>query len=226
MNRFKWATILVLVTMILVTAACSSVIQPVNVNSVTAEEVEGDYVAIVQGEFPDSCGRIGPTFQRVEGDALKVSMALAPTPPGMMCAAMITPFTEEVPLDTSELAPGSYELVVNGVTAPLEIGADPMADAAPLLAPVHSVEVAQDGDGVTLVISGDLPDACHELGEVTQQVDGNAINVSVEMTPPEPGMVCAQMITPYTVEAPIEDSLDPGVYTVTVNDYVTDVTIK
>ncbi len=61
---------------------------------------------------------------------------------------------------------------------------------------------------------------------MTQQVDGNAINVSVEMTPPEPGMVCAQMITPYTVEAPIEDSLEPGVYTVTVNDYVTDVTIK
>jgi hypothetical protein len=96
----------------------------------------------------------------------------------------------------------------------------------PMPAPILSVQIQQSGDNAVLVISGEMPDPCHEVGEVVQRVEDSSIYVDVEMTPPAPDMVCAQVITPYTVEVPIDVRLEPGEYTVIANDNVIEITVK
>ena len=226
MTRKVWAAILMLVLGTLLLAACSAEIRPANVNSVTIEQRDGGTVAVVQGEHPDACAQVGPSIQTVEGDTIKVGLALAPTSPDMICAQVITPYTEVVPLDTRGLPPGSYQANVNGVSAPVEIGSQAAAEPAAQSAPVASVESEQRGDSAVLVISGDMPDPCYEVGEVTKRVEDGSISVDVGMTPPAPDIVCAQVITPYTVEVPIEVRLEPGEYTDIVNDTVVEVTVR
>lgn len=221
-----WTPIALVLLALFVLAACSAQIQPVNVETVTTESREGTYTAVIEGQYPDACGEIGSTIQTVDGNTIRVGVLLAPPDPDMMCAQMLTPYTEEVPLDTEGLPPGQYEVQVNGVPAPLEIGAEVQAQPAAMPAPVASVEVEQRGDSAVLVISGEMPDACHKVGDVAKRVEGGEITVDVEMTTPDEDMMCAQVITPYTVEVPIDVRLEPGEYTVTVNEYVVDVTVK
>lgn len=226
MKHTLWTSTALLALTLLLLAACSAEIQPVPVDSVSVEQRDGEYVAVVEGQFRDACGEIGATVQTVQDDTIRVGTLLAPTPPDMMCAQVITPFTETIPLDTSGLPPGEYQVSVNSVTAPLRIGPETAAQPASRPAPVASVEVEQRNGTTVLVISGDMPDPCHEVGEVTQRVENGAISVNVGMTPPPPDTVCAQVITPYTIEVPIEAQLEPGEYTVEVNDFVADVTVE
>lgn len=211
-------------------AACTTEIQPVPVQSVSAESREGTYTAVIEGEFPDACGEIGATVQTVEGDTIRVGVLMAPPDPNMMCAQALTPFTAEVPLDTQGLEPGQYEVRVNGVPATLEIGApmeaQPAAQPAAMPAPVASIEVEQRDDTAVVVISGEFPDACHEIGDIAQRVEDGEITVDVEMTPPDPDTMCAQVITPFSVEVPLEVRLPAGEYTVTVNERVVEVTVE
>ncbi len=225
MKRTIWTPIAVLLMLILL-AACTAEIRPVDVETVSTESREGSYAAVVEGQFPDACSQVGATVQTVEGDIIRVGVLLAPPDPEMMCAQMLTPFTETVPLNTEGLAPGEYEVRVNGVPAMLEIGAEVQAQPAAMPAPVASVEVEQRGDRAVLVITGDMPDACHEVGDVSQRVENGEISVDVEMTPPDPDTMCAQVITPFTVEVPLDVRLPAGEYTVTVNGEVVDVTVK
>lgn len=226
MKRTRWMPLALLLIAGLALAACSAEIRPANVESVTAESREGTYTAVIEGEFPDACGEIGATVQTVEGDTIRVGVLMAPPDPDMMCAQVITPFTAEVPLDTAGLEPGEYEVRVNGVPATLEIGTQMEAQPAAMPAPVATVQVQQSGDTAVLVISGEFPDACGEVGDVSQRVEGNEITVDVAMTPPDPDTMCAQVLTPFTVEVPLEAPLPAGEYTVTVNEYVVDVTVE
>ena len=226
MRRIGWMPIALLLFISLLVAACSAEIRPANVETVTTESREGAYTVLVEGQLPDACSEIGGTVQTVDGSTIRVGVLLAPPDPEMMCAQMLTPFSETVVLNTEGLAPGEYEVSVNGVTSPLEIGTEMVAQPAAMPAPVASVVVEQRGDSSVLVISGELPDPCHDIGEVTQRTDGSEITVDVEMTPPAADMICAQVITPFTVEVPIDTRLEPGDYTVTVNETAIDVTVK
>jgi hypothetical protein len=69
---------------------------------------------------------------------------------------------------------------------------------------------------VHAVVTGSLPDPCTELGAPTQGRDGNAISVTIPTTR-DPGVVCAQVITPFELTVPLEGEFPPGSYTVTVN---------
>ncbi len=225
MKRKQWISVSVFLLTILLAAACSAEIRPVDVQTVSTESREGMYAAVIEGQFPDACSQIGSTIQTVEGDTIRVGVLMAAPDPDMMCAQMLTNFTETVPLNTEGLEPGEYEVRVNGVPATLEISAEMQAQPAAMPAPVASVEVEQRGDSAVLVITGEMPDACHEVGDVSQRVGDSEIRVDVEMAPPDPDMMCAQVITPFTVEVPLEGELPPGEYTVTVNEYVLDVTV-
>ncbi len=211
-----------------VAAACSPIAQPANVNSVTVEQTNDGLMAVVAGEHPDACSAIGTTVQRMDGDTLQVGIALAPTSPDMICAQTLTPYTQVVPLETQDLAPGTYDVVVNGVSTTFELGdpSAPMSAEEPKLAYVTSIELASDGDSQILTVSGDLPDGCHEVSTVTTEVSGNEITMTVEMVVPNPDLMCAQMIVPFTIDIPIPAEMEPGDYTVTANDYVTEITVQ
>jgi len=82
------------------------------IDSVTVEERDGEYYAIVQGNTSDSCATISSIEQEVDGNTIALDVYQS-SPPGMVCAAVLTPFSLELPLDTEGLEPGEYTLVVN-----------------------------------------------------------------------------------------------------------------
>lgn len=241
----KWVMATGLATGVWLLAACTATIQPANVTSVTVEDRDGAVVAVVQGEFSDGCQQVGGNVQTVREDTVVVGLLLQPTPSDMMCTQVITPFTEEVPLDVAGLAAGSYTVSVNGASAEFTLGAtaaetageEPATEedateestseeSADTRAPVASVTVEQREGQTVIVVSGELPNPCYEAQAGSAQVNGATITADVTVTPPAPDMMCAAVITPYTVEIPVETDLAPGDYQVTVNDTVVDVTVQ
>ena len=82
------------------------------VDSVLVEEREGQYYAIIQGNYPDSCTTTNEITQSVDGNIFDITMTTI-SPPGAICAQMLAPFTEEVLLETEGLEPGEYVVDVN-----------------------------------------------------------------------------------------------------------------
>ncbi len=220
----------------LLLAACAAPIQRANVTSVTVQPRDEGYVAVVQGEHPDACMQLGLTSQTVKDGKIEVGLLQAAPDPNAVCAQVITPFNEEVPLDVSGLTMGTYTVTVNGVAAELTLGAQPAAlpatspaasPAPPVQpAPVAAVETATRDGSLVLTVSGELPDPCHEIAAVTQSVAGDVITVNISVNPPAPDMICAQVMTPYSIEIPLDTPLAPGAYTLHVNDYTAAVTVE
>ena len=82
------------------------------VDSVTAEERDGEYYAIVQGNYSDACSTTSSVEQEVDGSTIELNVYTS-RPPGLVCASVLTPFTEEILLDTEDLEPGEYTVIVN-----------------------------------------------------------------------------------------------------------------
>jgi hypothetical protein len=83
------------------------------VDSVVVEERDGQYVAIIQGNLPDSCTTIESIDQAVTDSTIELTIN-AVRPSDLLCASVLTPFSEEVPLETEGLEPGEYTVDVNG----------------------------------------------------------------------------------------------------------------
>ena len=81
------------------------------------------------------------------------------------------------------------------------------------------IQVEERSDKYVLLIQGDMPDACSTFCGSEQTVEGNEINVNVFSSKPE-DEVCAQILTPFRVEIALDtEGLDPGEYTITVNEF-------
>lgn len=83
------------------------------IDSVTVDEQDGEYVALAQGNFPDSCSTIDTVEQSLAGTTFEITIT-AVKPSGILCAQMLTPFSTEVLLETEGLEPGEYTVDVNG----------------------------------------------------------------------------------------------------------------
>lgn len=96
---------------------------PVMVDDVTMVQRGGDWVAVVTGNSPDACPRKFQSEQQASGDAIEIALTSV-APQDAMCAQMLTPFTEEVVIDTTDMQPGEYSVSVNGVAAdePITVG--------------------------------------------------------------------------------------------------------
>ena len=94
---------------------------------------------------------------------------------------------------------------------------------------VNSVEAENTDEGVVLTVRGDLPDACTELGEVSQTVDTSGATITVTImieTNRSADVVCAQVLTGFETTVVLDTSeLAPGTYTVNVNGVSTEVTV-
>jgi hypothetical protein len=82
------------------------------VDTVTVEEQDGQYVAIIEGHNSTSCSQISAVEQEAEGSTINLTVYQA-QPEGLLCAQMLTPFTETIPLNTEGLESGEYTLDVN-----------------------------------------------------------------------------------------------------------------
>ena len=82
---------------------------------------------------------------------------------------------------------------------------------------IETVEVVER-DGHYAIVEGSYPDACSKTGDIVQEVEGNTLHLTITSTRPE-DKVCAQALTPFTEEILLDtEGLDPGEYTVIVND--------
>jgi hypothetical protein len=82
------------------------------VDSVVVEERDGEYYALISGNLPDTCSTVGDVEQSLDGDAFALTVT-GSRPAGVACAQALTPFTEEVLLDTQGLEAGEYSVDVN-----------------------------------------------------------------------------------------------------------------
>ena len=117
--------LLLLIAGCIVLAACGrpetlTTSSPTFVDSVEVEERNGDYYAIVRGNHPDACSTTGDIEQEVTGDAIIITI-YTDRPADEICAQILTPFEEEIELDTRRLDPGQYTLDVNGTVTPFTI---------------------------------------------------------------------------------------------------------
>ncbi|MFV1858566.1 MAG: hypothetical protein ACC647_04365 [Anaerolineales bacterium] len=82
------------------------------VQTVEVEERDGEYWAVVEGWYPDACSTYGGSKQEVKGDTIQLTIT-STRPEGLACAQVLTDMTEEILLDTDDLTPGEYTLIVN-----------------------------------------------------------------------------------------------------------------
>ena len=83
---------------------------------------------------------------------------------------------------------------------------------------VDSVTVEEQMGHKYAVIMGFYPDACTRISGVGQEVTGDSFSITLSTDRPA-DLVCAQMLTEYTVSILLEvGGQTPGDYTVTVND--------
>lgn len=187
---------------------------------------------IVRGALPDGCTELGEPQQTVERNRILITL---PTrrPFGALCTQALVFYEETIPLDVTGLAPGEYEVDVNGITDTFTLergmtGAQPVRPevtvapqpAAGMEVPafVDSVEIRFDGDqSVNALVEGNLPDGCTELAGYTQVSRQGSIEVSLLTTrPPDAG--CTAALEPFSETLPIDvTGLAEGVYSVTVN---------
>jgi hypothetical protein len=86
----------------------------------------------LHGVFADDCTRLSSISQVTEGRTIKM-IVLSDRIEERDCPTVPVPFEETVDLDLTELAEGTYELDVNGVTAAVEITAEMLLPADPWL---------------------------------------------------------------------------------------------
>jgi len=80
------------------------------------------------------------------------------------------------------------------------------------------IQVEKRGSDYVALIQGDMPDSCSTVCGSEQTIDSNEININLFSSRPE-DMMCSQMLTPFTTEVQLNiEGLDPGEYTVTLNE--------
>lgn len=86
------------------------------------------------------------------------------------------------------------------------------------LAIVESASIEEIMAHQYVVVNGNYPDACTRISDVEQDIEGNTFNITIYTDKPA-DLVCAQMISPFTVNILLEaGGQTPGDYTVNVND--------
>ncbi len=70
--------------------------------------------AVIRGKLADACSRIDEVRQSRQNSTFHLNLVVS-RPPDQMCAQVLTPFEQVVPLDVRGLAPGNYEVRVQTV---------------------------------------------------------------------------------------------------------------
>ncbi len=77
----------------------------------------------VKGNLADACTTVDEVTTTRDGNTFNIEISTT-RPAEQMCAQVLTPFEENIPLDVKGLKKGTYTVNVNGVTATFELAAD------------------------------------------------------------------------------------------------------
>ncbi|MDX1413682.1 MAG: META domain-containing protein [Candidatus Promineifilaceae bacterium] len=98
------------------TAGDNVVLGTALVDAVAVSQQGDQWVVNVQGNLNDGCTQIAGTNQNVVGSAITIEVITA-RPEDQMCTQALVPYTQDVVIDTSQLAPGEYTVLANDVMA-------------------------------------------------------------------------------------------------------------
>lgn len=87
-------------------------LNPTFVQTVSVEKRDGEFFAVVEGWLPDACSSLAGSEQRVEGNAVYLTI-YSSRPKDLDCAQVLVDFTEQFRLETEGLEAGAYRLIVN-----------------------------------------------------------------------------------------------------------------
>lgn len=93
------------------------------VDSVTVADpagTPGELHITVEGNLADGCTTLTGTSQELLGSDWLITLTTF-RDPNLMCTEALVPFRQVIVLGTQELTPGKYNVVVNGVSAAVEI---------------------------------------------------------------------------------------------------------
>jgi thiol-disulfide isomerase/thioredoxin len=79
--------------------------------------------AMVRGDLPDACTKVGDIMKSRSGNTFTVRVATT-RPADALCAQVITRFEESIPLDVIGMKAGTYTVDVNGVRNTFELAVD------------------------------------------------------------------------------------------------------
>ena len=85
---------------------------PAMVDSVTIEQRDKHFYAVINGFYPDACTYVSSVDQVVKDNTINIRL-LTDRPAEVMCATMLTPFTVDILLTIGGLMPQEYTVVVN-----------------------------------------------------------------------------------------------------------------
>jgi hypothetical protein len=123
-------------------------VQSVEIKTSNTEPMQ--YWAIVRGSLSESCATITDPQISVADNTIQIKvLTLSPTDRG--CIQITTPFEQMLALNTANLSPGTYTVVVNGVSAVFTI------EGAVSLTPTSLQLIVQTTDGTFQVAKLDIP---------------------------------------------------------------------
>jgi uncharacterized protein YraI len=103
----------------------AALVQSVEIQVVQSQPLQVNVV--VRGELPDAgCTTISSVSQVRNGNTITVTLTTT-TDPVALCAPVLTPFEQIVPLDVTDLGPDQYKVNVNGIEQSFEV---PTRDAS------------------------------------------------------------------------------------------------
>jgi inhibitor of cysteine peptidase len=95
-----------------------------SVEPLVLESSQVQVQVLVRGNLPDDCTTLDEASVTREGTVLKIKLPTV-RPASGVCAQVLEPYEQAIPLDVEGLAAGLYTVRVNGVSASFELTADP-----------------------------------------------------------------------------------------------------
>jgi hypothetical protein len=182
---------------------------------------------IVSGSLPDTCAQV--EYSEIQQDASNFIIQLSTTRGnGEDCIHDSLPFRMSIPLNMIHQPAGDYSADVNGTRANFRFESG-SSTAPPHTADIPAIKADIQVDSVNMemgvgspipvkaIVSGNLPTACAQLGEVRLHRDGTAFFVRLVANLPQ-NRDCAEDSIPFRLEIPLNIvNLPEGPYDVNVN---------
>lgn len=193
-------------------------------------------MAIVTGYFPNGCW----SLENVAVEQMEETFVLnvrGRHSGAEVCTEALVPFEANAPLPIQGLLAGVYNVQAGEQKTTFELAVDNILEGAGDVlegnmvidnAPVSDVRAEFDAATrtLTVTISGDLPDGCTTIHEVTVGEEETGVIPVTVQTARNSELMCTMAIVPFTETAEIDVShLSAGNYSVDVNGVMANFTI-
>ncbi|MBC8170645.1 MAG: hypothetical protein H7X77_03200 [Anaerolineae bacterium] len=206
--------------------------QNVEINTVTAEVKDGEYVLTIKGMHLDTCLLPDITRQTIKGNTIKLEIYQLAVP-GERCPQTFAPpvYNGTITLQVPEemILAGSYVIDVNGYQFMYDFDAQAQGGVVQLIRAdtlIDSAEVLvmeSFPPQLMLNVKGYQPDGCNYPVQVEQTREGNTIKVHIFREMPM-DIMCTMIVVSYEAAIPL-GSFDPGEYTIDVNGVIVTVAL-